>query len=210
MADSPLHYWRNGEASGIAMVDEVAVDGSYIGAISLGNAPIYVGGPTSVTTFADGRYGTSAVVSPAITAMTLISVVNFNTISGIQPVGVSRHVSGGDKFQWRSNGGAMEFVKIVGGVVVVTQASVFSPNTTCIAGFTVDSSGNYVMYKDGAAVKSGTIAPADYGSPGAAAWQLGYPTGMGAALDGFTCENVVFDKVISPVRMAEYATAVGL
>lgn len=213
MADSPVHYWRNGEASGSVMADEVSTDGSYIGSPSLGNAAIYpgAGAPTCATGFAPfSDYGQSSVDPPSLAAMTLVAVVQFNSIGGFQPVGASRDLSSsGRMFQWRSNGAAMEFIKIVSGVSSASTAGVFVAGVTCIVSFEVDSSGNWTMYKDGASIGTGSIPAADYGGAGDD-WQIGFVTGMGAAMDGYVCENAVFDYVIGPTRQAAYAAAAGL
>lgn len=65
------------------------------------------------------------------------------------------------------------------------------------------------MYKNGTSIKTGSIAAANYGGAGDQ-YQIGYSTGMAAALNGFTCENAVFNKVLSGARIAAYATAAGL
>lgn len=213
IADSPVHYWRNAEASGSVMVDEITTDGSYISTVSLGNPAIYPG-PSAPTcaggNFTSGRFGTSSVTPPALNAMTLVSVVKLTGTSGTQPTGPQRDDNaGGRKYQFRSNGTSLEFVKIVSGVATITQTGVFTAGAACIIAITIDSSGNYVMYKNGASIKTGAIAAANYGGAGDQ-WQIGYSTGMGAALNGYTCENAVFATALSGARMAAYATAAGL
>ena len=211
MADSPVHYWRNGEASGSVMVDEVAADGVYFNAVTLGNPALYpgAGAPTCAGNFSGSNYGESSVTPPALTSMTLLSVVELTSASGYQPIGPNRDNNGTRIFQWRSDGANLEFVKIVGGVATISQASVFTAGVPALIGLTIDSSGNYVMYKNGASIKSGTISAANYGGAGDP-WQIGYSPGMGASLNGFICENVVFDTAISGARMAAYAAAAGL
>jgi len=211
MADSPIHYWRNAEASGAVMVDEITTDGAYQGAVSLGNTAIYTGGPTCASNFSTTgpRGGYSTVTPGAINAMTLVSVVQFNSTSGVQPVGPNRDQGSTRMYQFRSNGTSLEFIKIVGSVESVSQAGVFTAGVTAIVAITVDSSGNYVMYKNGASIKTGSIAAANYGGSGDN-WEIGYCTSMAAAMNGYTCENAVFNTALSGARMAAYATAAGL
>lgn len=213
IADGPVNYWRNGEPNTAGgMIDEVAADGSYVGSVSMGNPAIYPGSgaPTSITGFSGTALGVSAVFPTALTEMTLVSVVKLNATTGFQPVGTNRDENGGGrKYQWRSNGTAMEFVKIVGGVDTLSQAGVFVAGVSCIVSIEIDASGNYAMYKDGVSIKTGTTGAADYGGAGDQ-YQIGFVTGIGAAMDGYTCENAVFDYVVGPTRQAAYATAAGL
>ena len=210
IADSPIHYWRNGEASGSVMVDEITTDGTYSGSPSLGNTPLYTGGPTCMTGFSGPDYGTSAVVPGSITNMTLISVVEFNSLSGYQPIGTNRDENAASrKFQWRTSGTDMEFVNIPGGGITVTQPSGLSAGVPAIVGISITSGGTYIMYVNGASIGTGSVGTANYGGSGDQ-WQIGFCTGMAAYMDGYTCENAVFNKVLSGARMAAYATAAGL
>lgn len=212
IADGPVNYWRNGEPNTAGgMIDEVAADGAYVGAVSMGNPAIYPGSgaPTSITGFGGTALGVSAVFPTALTEMTLVSVVKFNTVSGIQPVGVSRDENSVRKYQWRANGTSMEFIAIVGGVASASQGSVFSAGVACIVSIEIDASGNWTMYKNGVPGSTGTLGAKDYGGAGDQ-YQIGYVAGMGAAMNGYTCENAVFDYVVGPTRQAAYAAAAGL
>lgn len=90
LADGPVHYWRNAEASGAVMADEITTDGQYFSTVSLGNPPIYTGGPTCASNFSNARFGASSVVPVALNAMTLVGVVRLNAVTGFQPVGTNR------------------------------------------------------------------------------------------------------------------------
>lgn len=211
IADGPVNYWRNGEASlPSPMIDEVAANGTYVGSVSVGNAALYSGGGTSITGFSGSILGVSAAFPSALTSITIVTVVKPNTVSGFQPIGVSRDENGGGrKYQFRSNGDALEFVKIVGGVDTLSQAGVFVAGVACIVSIEIDASGNYAMYKNGVSIKTGTTGATDYGGSGDQ-YQIGYVTGAGVSLDGYTCDNAVFDYVVGPTRQAAYATAAGL
>lgn len=213
MALGPVNYWRNAEASGSIMVDEVADDGAYFGAVSLGNDPLYPDGATVAGgNFGPSIFGSSSVVPASLTAMTLITIVRPTALSGVRLLGVQRDESGtfGARFyQWRSNGTDMEFVKIIGGVTTITAPAVLAADNTFLLGIEIGATGNYAMYRNGAAVKTGTIAAGNYGGAGDP-WRIGYATGPAANLAGKTCENAVFNKVLGPAAHAALFEASGL
>lgn len=216
MAQGPVNYWRNGEASGSVMVDEVAAAGTYSGAVSLGNAALYpgAGAGTSIGgNFALGSIGCGSNSIPAsLASMTLLTIVRPTFLTGVKLLGVQRdeNGSGGTRFwQWRSNGADMEFVKAGTGVFVLSAPSVLAINTTYFLGFEVDASGNYAMYVNGIAVKTGTATPVNYGGAGDP-YRIGASAGSAAVLDGRTCENAVFDKVLGPTVHAALFAATGL
>lgn len=213
MAQGPINYWRNAEPSGSLMVDEVNADGSYSGSVSLGNTPLYPGGPTSAGgNFAPPTFGTSSEVPSSLTSMTLISIIRPTDLTGVKLLGVQRDEGGafgGRFYQWRSSGSDIQFVKIAGGVEVVAATSLLAINTANLHGFEVDASGNYAMYLDGVPVKTGTIAGGNYGGTGDP-WRIGYALGPNANLAGTTCENAVFNKVLGPTVHADLFAATGL
>lgn len=214
MAQGPVNYWRNGETSGTAMVDQVAANGILQGSPTLGNAALYPGAGALTSmggNFSASIYGYSTAVPSSMTAMTIIGIVRPTNLSGVHPIGVLRDDgSTSRKFQWRSNGAALEFVKIVGAVETVSQASMLAINTTYLLAFEVNSGGAYTMYRNGVAVKSGSMAPADYGGGAGSPWQIGYSAGAAASMAGTTCENAVFNKVLGPSVHAALFAATGL
>ncbi len=212
MAQGPVNYWRNNEASGSAMVDQVAADGAYTGGVSLGNAALYPGAGAGLTAggFGSGAYGRSTALPASLTSMTLLSIIRPTDLTSFHLLGVQRDENeGGRMFQWRSNGTAMEFVKIVGGVETVAQESMLAINTTYLLAFEVDASGDYTMYRNGIAVKTGTIGGANYGGAGDP-WAIGYASGPVCNLAGRTCENAVFNRVLGPTVHAALFAATGL
>lgn len=213
MAQGPVNYWRNGEASGSVMVDEVAADGAYFGSVALGNTPLYSGGPTTAGgNFSSFNFGSSSEVPASLTAMTLLTIVRPTSLSGVKLIGVQRdeNASAGNRFyQWRSNGADIEFVKIIGGVEVVSAASMLATNNTYLLAFGVDASGNYAMYRNGVSVKTGTMAAGNYGGSGDP-WRIGYAAGPATNFAGTTCENAVFNKVLGPTVHADLFAATGL
>lgn len=213
MANGPVNYWRNGEVSGSVMVDEVATNGAYSGAPSFGNAALYPGAGALTSTggnFSGGVFGQSTAFPASLTSMTLLTIIRPTSLSGFGLLGVQRDDNAaGRMYQWRSNGAAMEFVKIVGGVATVSQASMLVVNTTYMLAFEVDAAGNYTMYRNGVAVKTGNIGGTNYGGAGDA-WRIGYAAGPASVLTGRTCENAVFNKVLGPTIHAALFAASGL
>lgn len=211
MAQGPVNYWRNAETTGSVMVDEVAASGAYTGSVSLGNAPLYPGGPTTAgVNFNNLTFGQSTAFPASLTSMTLISIVSPTNLTGFKLIGVQRDENaGGRRYQWRSNGSAMEFVKIAGGVETVAQESMLAINTTYLLAFEVDAAGNYAMYRNGVAVKTGAIAAGNYGGSGDP-WRIGFATGPYTNFVGRTCENAVFNKVLGPSVHAALFAATGL
>lgn len=100
-------------------------------------------------------------------------------------------------------------MKIVGGVSTISQPAVFTAGVTAMIAITIDSAGNYVMYKNGVSIKTGAVAATNYGGAGDT-FTVGFSSGGSMSLNGFACENAVFNKVISGARIAAYATAAGL
>lgn len=213
MAQGPINYWRNGEASGSVMVDEVANDGTYFNSPTLGNPALYPGSGAGTSVGGNfggvGVVGQSFEVPASLTAMTLLTIIRPTDLTGFHLLGVQRDENGTRFFQWRSNGAAMEFVKIAGGVATVSQAAMLAINTTYLLGFEVSSSGNYAMYRNGVSVKTGNIGGTDYGGAGDQ-WSIGFATGPNTNLEGRTCENAVFNKVLGPAVHAALFAATGL
>lgn len=216
MAQSPVNYWRNGEASGTVMVDEITTDGTYYGGVNLGNAALYPG--PGADTSAGGNFSTAGILGQStalpssLSSMTLLSIIRPTNLSGFHLVGVQRDEGGafGARFyQWRSFNGDLEFVKIAGGVVTVSQPSALLVNNTYLLAFEVDASGNYAMYKNGVSVKTGNIGGTNYGGAGDP-WSIGAASGPSTNLVGTTCENAVFDKVLGPTVHAALFAATGL
>lgn len=209
MADSPLYYWRHAEASGTTMVSEVGSpgkDGAYTGSFPGGHAALYSGGPTSalLNTVSRGQ----KTITDTLTSLTLMVVVNYPTLSSTRPI-ICRDAGGaGRKWQWRTNGTAVEWVKIVGGVAVTTDTGALTAGVPAIIAVTISSAGAIKMFKNGALRVSTTIAAADYGGAGDIL-SIGHSTGMAAGASAYFSESVLFNSVISDSRIDEYATAAG-
>lgn len=212
MAASPVNYWRNGESSGTVMIDEVAADGVYGGAVALGSPALYPGGPTSVGGFnASGViWGESTAYAPTLTDMTLVTVIRPTDLTGFKLIGVQRDNNSGDrKWQWRSNNRHMEFVKIAGGVTTVQWEDAFDLDQAYLVAFEVSAAGAWTMYRDGLPVASGSMPAGSYGGAGDP-YRIGYAPGPATALVGTTGDNAVFDHVLGAAAQEAMAVAAGL
>lgn len=207
LADSPIRYWRHAEPSGAVMDNQVGTDGIYVSSPSLAQPAIYAGGPTCF--LADSsRYGEDVAALPTASNITVMCVMKPNAVTGIRGI-ISRDKGSARFWQWRMNGTAMEWVKIVGGVAVVAEAGVFTAGVACLIAVTITSGGAVKFYKDGVEIHSDTIAGADYGMSGDEV-QIGYMQGGGgASADAYFSESCIFNTVISGARMAQYAAAAG-
>lgn len=215
MAQGPVNYWRNADTIGSGiMVDEVNSNGIYYGGVGLAITPLYSGGLTvagdnfSLT----GILGFSSATPSSMTSMTLLTIVRPTNLSGLKLLGVQRDENGsyGARFfQWRSSGADMQFLNTGAGGFTLTATSVLAINTTYLLGFEINSSGAYAMYVNGAAVKTGVASAYDYGGAGAP-YFLGASAGAYTTLDGRTCENAVFNKVLGPTVHAALFAATGL
>jgi hypothetical protein len=205
MAKTRSYYFRHAEASGITMVDEGGVNGIYSPSSAVPNTAIYTGGPTCM--LADTNYGVAANAS-GLTQFSLFTVVSFNALTGIRPLPCADQSSGfGRKYQWRTNGDAMEFVKIEGGVAVVAQAGVFTVGVPMTIGLTVSATGDVNFYAAGSNIKNATVAAADYS--GGDAFTIGGSVGIGAAADAYFSETVLSPTVFSAGDYAAFAAAAG-
>lgn len=213
MADSPVYYFRHAEPSGTTMENEVGADGTYAGSgITLGSAALYTGGPTSVRLPSSGGSGYGQKTGgtlPALTAMTLMTVVQFTTLSGLRGLISCDNGSSPRQWQWRMNNATMEFVKIVGGVSVPSFATGFSTGVSYMLHVTITSGGSITFYVDGTSVHTASMAAADYGSV-AEIIQIGFASaGVGLA-NAFFSESAIFASALNSTRIAAHAAAAGL
>ena len=210
LADSPALYYRHAEASGSTMIAEAGPNGSYISSPPLAQAALYSGGPTCMLA-SSGRYGRVNFGSfgSSLTAFSIVTVAKFNDLTGFRGI-ISRDPSGVSRqWQWRTNGTAMEFVKIVGGVEALSQAAALTQGVAHIIGLTVSAGGEVKFYVDGANIFTGSVAATNYGSASSEI-EIGYMTGGGgASANAYFSESALFSSVLSGSRMAAYATAAG-
>lgn len=171
---------------------------------------IYTGGGTCMLGTSVTSAGIYTGTPPTLNDMTLLTIVNFNALTGYRPLICRDDNSSGRKWQWRSNGTSMEFVKIVGGVSTTTQASVFIVGQTALVAVTISAAGALNFYKNSATpIKTASIAAANYGGVGDS-FGIGYSTGTGGGANAYFSESAIFGTVLSGADIAAIAAAAGL
>lgn len=214
LADSPAYYFRHAEASGSVMENEAGADGVYAGSgVTLGSTALYSGGPTSVRIPAVGLSGYGQKTGgtlPSLTEMTLMTIMSFTSLSGVfRGIFSCDNGSSIRSWQWRMNGGTMQFVKIVGGVSTQGFATGFTTGTPYMAHVTITSTGAITFYVNGVSVHTASIAAANYGGI-SDFLEVGYITGGGGAFaNAFFSETALFPTALSGARVAAHAAAAG-
>jgi hypothetical protein len=214
MADSPFVYLRLGEPSGTVANNEAgATDGAYAG-ISLGNAALYTGGPTSMGMTATGTGNCSwpGASVPPLNALTIGLIFRANAISGIRHLvamdkdyGASRH------FQFRLNGANIDWIKIAGGVQSVSAPHGLSAGTPAMIHVTVTSGGSVKFFANGAQVgTTQAVSAVNYANAVVSALTIGnrYQENEAQNLDRFS-EMFMCATAISDARVAAHAAAAG-
>lgn len=162
MADSPLAYWRLGDPSGTTMTDSSGNSrhGTYIGSPTMQVAGALNSDPDTCVTF-DGSNDRGNVtygswMNP--TTLTLEAWIK-TSATGIASI-LDRDLAQGGitrGWQFRRNGGSLEFVKIAGGVVVVAQAASLNNGAWHHVAATLDGT-SCRLYVDGTLVKTAACA----------------------------------------------------
>lgn len=196
------------------MENEVGLDGTYTGgAVTLGSASLYSGGPTSVRIPSSGGLGYGQKVGgtlPAMTSMSLMTIVSFTSLSaGLRGIINCDNGFSFRQWQWRMNGATMEFVKIVGGVSVPSFATGFSTATSYMLHIVIDVAGNITFYVNGVSAHTASMSAADYGSVSENI-EIGFASaGVGYA-NAFFSESAIFSSELTSSQVAAHATAAGL
>lgn len=201
-------YFRLADTSGTTMTAEAGANGTYSSSAFLNQTAIYPGGPVCIKADSSGYQGVFTGNPATINEFSLFCVVYPTSLSGFTGL-LSRDDGSSRKWQWRTNGTTIEFVKIAGSVQTVSSpSSVIDTASAHTIGLSVSSAGAVVMYVDGASVHSASVTASDYG--GAAPSQIGFFTGGGVNGVGYFSEAAVFYSVLSPTDYATLHTASGL
>lgn len=207
-------YHRNGETSTAGgMINEVGANGTYVGNPGVGAAAIYPGAGAGFApnNFANIRYGNTTVNPGTLNELTVFTVAKFGAVAGFQSVGTSRDALGTRKWQFRTNGTALEFVKIVGGVTTATSVAALTTGVGYTLAVTVSAAGSIKLYKNGVLLSTTASTAANYGGV-ADAISVGFSAGASAALTpaGACCENAIFSTELSAATLLAFHTASGL
>jgi len=208
LADSPDFYFRLGETSGLTAVNETGgTDGTYSG-VTLNQSPLYIGGPSSVRV--PGGVAWVAIpesLLPAATNLTLMCIINPQSVSGEQAI-IVRDNNIQRYWQFRMSGTSLQWVKIVGGVEVVTKTSVFAINVTHMLHVVITAAGGVEFFLDGALIHTATIGGTDYGG-GTGGIRIGYDNGPTVGLNAYVSEVAGFSSVLTADRVLAHAEAAG-
>ena len=210
-ADAPLSWWRLGETSGTtaAALGSAAANGSYASGCTLG-APGLIAHDTDTAVALAGSNGYVAIGSPA--ALNLSR--NFTIEAWINAASLPTTGNLITVLSY-SNGGFFMGLDSAGKVIILRSATAFigSSGASLAAGvthmleLTVDASGNWGIYIDGASDATGSTTDTFYGSTdlyiGADRPTAGYP----AAFPGVIDEVAIYGSALSSTRIAAHYAA---
>jgi hypothetical protein len=134
LADTPIGYWRLGDASGTTMTDSSgnSRNGTYANSPTLGTTGLLTSDSDTAVTFASASSQSASVPDDNsldnLTAITVEAWIKPSTVSGT-PLIVNRDTSTVRSFQFRLNAGKLEFLKTTGTIVTAASASTLSTGT---------------------------------------------------------------------------------
>lgn len=217
LADSPLGYWRMGDASGTTMTDSSpnGRHGSYINSPTLGTAGLLVGdSDTAITVNNVGTSSPYGLVADDnsldnLSAFTVEAFVKPSSTSGTPMIAARDDTTtAGRSFQFYISGGKLAFTKIANGVATATGATTLAAGTTYHVAATYDGATLRVYVngtQDGTAATSGTL--------GASTTDLRIGARRNTSpittdfFSGVIDEVAVYNTSLSPTRIAAHYTA---
>lgn len=209
LADSPNFYYRMNEPSGASANNETGgADATYSG-VTLNQAPLFVGGDPCIRLTGGVEFvSIPASLLTSAPSLTLMCVISPVSVTGTQSVITRDNGSSLRFWQWRMNGTDLEWVKIVGGVQVVTATGIMAIGVATMLHVVIDSSGNIELFQDGVSVHTDSMAAADYGDA-TKEIRVGYDNGPAVGLNAYICEVAGFSAALSSARVAAHAAAAG-
>lgn len=215
IAASPVYYFRHAEPSGSIMQNEVGSDGDYVlSGVGLGSPALYAGGPTSVRLPAVAQSGAGRKVgetAPDLNSITVMGIIKFDaSMSGLKALICYDNGGSLRKWQFRTNGTSLEWVKIQGGVDTKSYAAGLVNGSTYLIAVTIDVSGNFKFHINGSSVYTSTIGTTNYG--GSSEYiEIGRCDGGGGILaNSFFSESLIYDRDLSDLEISNLADAAGL
>lgn len=213
-ADSPLAYWRLGDAAGTTMTDSSgnARHGTYVGSPLLGATGLLsTDADTCVDFDANNDHGDLAYAAwmDASTALTTEALIRPAGVNGDRPI-IDRDHSSGRVFQFRVSTGKLQFIKIggTGGIVTATSVTSIAASTTYHVAATYDGS-NIRLYINGALDKT-QAAPGTLGtgnSPLMVGASFSGTSGVSNLYSGKIDEAAIYGSVLSSARIADHYAA---
>lgn len=208
LADSPYGYWRLGETSGTTAGDlgSGANPGTYV-SCTLGAASLIANNAGNLSVSGNG---TSSQITVGAVATLYGLNRNFSIEAWIKPASISGTYgiwsSGLNGFCFRQNGSGIEILKdySVSIRIIATALVVGNIYHTLI---TVDSSGNYIFYLNGASFATGTFSTTFSGGYVRIGADGSNSTTVENFLGGSLDEVAVYNNVLSPSRVLAHYNA---
>jgi len=211
-ADAPLSYWRLGESSGTTAVatGSAAVNGTYSGYHTLGTAGLITGDPNTAVSLAPVGSGTVSMGRPS--ALNLSR--NFTIEAWIKPtaigglLGIISFGTGGFYIRVAAAGQITFLKSRIAGIGV--GATILAAATRYYVALTMDGSGNWVIYLNGAVDASGLTSQTFAGTE---SLQIGSDdAGFGSGglqefFDGVVDEVAIFGAALTATRISAHYAA---
>lgn len=216
LADSPLAYYRLGEASGTTMTDSSGNgrNGSHVSSPTLGSTSLLVGDANTAVTYSSGKYSetTSATWMDA-SSFSVDALIKPTAVSGTQTI-ASRY-DGGDSgsftvSSWtlRLDGNKLACYIFSGASFgVATQSTTLTAGTTYHVGATYDgTTGAITVYVNGTSVGTGTRTSMN--SPVTRPFRISRSGNSATeSFAGVIDEVAYYGSVLTGTRMAAHYTA---
>lgn len=210
LADTPIMYYRLGEASGTVMTDSSGNgrDGTYANSPTLGATGLLTGDADTAVSFASASSQSGSVADDnsldSLSAITVEAWIKPSTVSST-PLIVNRDsTSNGKSFQFRLNAGKLEFVKTAGTTVTAASSSTLSTGTVYHVAAVYNGT-DIRLYINGSL--NGT-PPAATGTLGTIARPLEIAMRTSALyFNGVIDEVAVYGTALSATRIAAHYTA---
>lgn len=210
-SDSPLSWWRLGETSDTVAADSGSTGnaGTYAGGFTLGTAGLITGDSDKAVTLngTNGLVGISAGNTPA--ALNLSR--SYSLEAWINPQGNSTYrtiinfCDGGYDLRI-SNSNELEFLKS-NTSLVGTGAATLAISTRYHIVVTVDASGNWVIYVNGASDATGTTAVTFSGGTGLRIGANLFAGSASEVFNGVIDEVAIYGSALSAARVSAHYAA---
>jgi hypothetical protein len=209
LADSPLLYYRMGDASGTTMTDSSGGgrNGAYVNSPTLGTTGLVSDANTAVTMASASSQRATVTDDNSLDGLTAITVeawIKPTTVPSSQAYIISRDGSTNRSFQFRLNNHKVEFIKVPNGTVTASSAA--SINAGDLRHVAAVYNGTDIrIYING--VLDGTPA-ATTGDLGTVARDLEIGARSSAGFyDGIIDEVAVYTTALSSTRIAAHYAA---
>lgn len=208
LADSPIAYWRLGDASGSTMVDSSGNgrNGTYNNSPTLGVAGLLSSDADTAVNFASASSQSATFADDnsldGLSAFTVEAWIKPTTVSASQNMIVSRDGGTNRSFQFRLNNGKLEFLKISGGTGI-SSSTLSAGSTYHVAA--VYNGTDIRMYVNGALNGSPVAAT---GTLGTVTRDLEIAARIGALyFNGVIDEVAVYGTALSSTRISDHYAA---